>query len=472
MKVLQGLEPKNVFEVFEAISAIPHGSGNTEAIAKFCCEYGKSRGFDSVIDKGGNVIIKKPATAGYEKAAPVIIQGHFDMVTEKVAGCDIDFTKDGLRLLVDGDWITADGTTLGGDDGIAVAIGLALLDDETAEHPALEILLTRDEETGMYGAIDLEGDKLQGRRLINIDSEIEGVFTVSCAGGVNVDCELKTEKEPVTGEVISIVIDGLTGGHSGVEIHHGRANAYVLLGCVLKELKCRIVSIGGGGKHNAIARRAEAVVCVEGNWKQILQDAEKAYKSRYQETDPELKFTVTPANADFAMTQECSGKVLDILSQVPDGVQKMSEDIEGLVQTSVNRGVIEATADCFNAAFSIRSSVGEERDALARRIIDLVEEKGGKAEPTNGYPAWEYCKDSPLRDLMVETFTELYDKKPEVVAIHAGLECGILAGKLPGLESVSIGPDMKDIHTPDERMSISSVRRVWAFVKEVLKRMK
>lgn len=472
MGVMKDMEPKRVLAIFEELCAIPHGSGNTEAIAAYCLQFAKERGLWAVKDRGGNVIIKKPASVGYENAAPVILQGHLDMVAEKTKDSDFDFTKDGLRLFVDGQWLGAEGTTLGGDDGIAVAMSLAALEDAALEHPPLEVLLTRDEETGMYGALDLEAENLSGRRLINIDSEEEGIFTVSCAGGVNVECALKTEKAPADGEVISLVISGLTGGHSGVEIHHGRANAYVILARVLTDLKCRIVSIGGGGKHNVIANRAEAVLCVSGDWRTIIEQAEQQYRTQYQNTDPNLRITAEKTAADIAMTEEGSARCASMLLAVPDGVIKMSEDIEGLVQTSVNRGVVEASPDGLSAVFSIRSSVESERDALAEQIIRTVEGKGGTAKAVNAYPAWEYRKDSPLRELMVETFADMYGKAPQVVAIHAGLECGILAGKLPGLESVSIGPDMKDIHTPQERLNIPSAERVWRYLKEVLKRMK
>lgn len=472
MRVLQDLQPKRVFDFFEDICAIPHGSGNTAQIAEYCLKFAEDRDLEAWQDKIGNVIMKKAASHGYENAEPVILQGHLDMVTEKTADCDIDFTKDGLHLRVDGDWISAEGTTLGGDDGIAVAMALAILDDDTIEHPALEVMLTVDEETGMYGAADLEPENIRGRTLLNIDSEIEGVFTVSCAGGVGVICRLQTEAEPCKGGVVRLTVEGLAGGHSGVEIHHGRANACILLGRLLKELDCRIVSMDGGGKDNAIARQATAVVEVREDWEKTVRAMEEKFREEYRTTDPNLKITVDSASADAAMTKMDTARCVAFLTGCPNGIVAMSEDIEGLVQTSLNLGILKADAGHFRASFSVRSSVGAEKTQLVQQLKDLTADLGGMVETEGDYPAWEYRKDSPLRDLMVAAYTEQYGKPPVVEAIHAGLECGLLSDKLPGLDAVSIGPDMKDIHTPQERLSVSSVARVWKFVLEVLKRMK
>lgn len=471
MGVLHGLHPARVFEIFEEICAIPHGSGNTSALAEYCLQFAAKRGMEAHKDRGGNVIIRKPASPGYENAEPVIIQGHLDMVTEKAAECEIDFAAEGLRLFVEGDWIGARGTTLGGDDGIAVAMGLALLDEQDALHPELEILLTRDEETGMYGAVELEEDQIRGRRLLNLDSEEEGVFTVSCAGGVHVRCEMETDWAPVEGTVLSIAVEGLTGGHSGVEIHHGRANACVLLGRVLEELDCRIVSMNGGGKANAIARQAKAVVCVHEPWEHKLGELEQSLQAEYCNTDPGLRIVVDKATADRAMTMICSRKCRSLLMGCPDGVFRMSADIPGLVQTSANLGILQADPERFYTLYSVRSSDEREKQELAQIIAQKTVELGGTAEKENAYPAWEYKKDSRLRDALVETYRELYDAEPRVEAIHAGLECGILAGKLPGLDAVSLGPNMQKIHTPQERLSISSTGRVWEFVLAVLKRL-
>ncbi len=466
MSVLKELHPRRVFEIFEEICAILHGSGNTEALAQYCLDFAAARNLTAWKDKGGNVVILKPAAPGYEIAEPVIIQGHLDMVTEKSADCDIDFTKDGLRLRVDGDWVSAEGTTLGGDDGIAVAMGLAMLDEKDARHPELEIILTRDEETGMYGAAELEEDKIRGRRLVNIDSENEGVFTVSCAGGIHVRCQWDTESVPVDGTVISVTIKGLVGGHSGVEIHHGRANACALMGWVLKELNCRIVSISGGGKANAIARQATAVVCVEEGWEDKIKVLEEKLRQEYRDTDPSLTIRAEEVLADRAMSEQSSQRCIRLLTKCPNGVVAMSEDIPGLVKTSLNLGILEASPEHFSALYSIRSSDETEKQKLADLVVQFA---CGDAVLEDSYPAWEYKKDSGLRDTMVEVYEKMYGQKPTVEAIHAGLECGLLAGKLPGLDAVSIGPDMQDIHTPQERLSISSAGRVWEFLLEVLK---
>ena len=466
MSVLKDLHPRRVFEIFEEICAIPHGSGNTDALAQYCLDFAAERNLTAWKDEGGNVVIRKPAAPGYENAEPVIIQGHLDMVTEKSADCDIDFAKDGLRLRVNGDWVSAEGTTLGGDDGIAVAMGLAILDEKDAGHPELEILLTRDEETGMYGALELEGDKIRGRRLVNIDSENEGVFTVSCAGGIHVQCDWDTESVPAEGTVISVTIEGLTGGHSGVEIHHGRANACALMGRVLKDLNCRIVSLTGGGKANAIARQATAVVCVEAGWEEKIKVLEAKLQLQYRDTDPNFRIRAEKIAADRMMSEQSNLRCIAFLSQCPNGVVAMSEEIPGLVKTSLNLGILKATPEHFSALCSIRSSDENEKQKLADEIVKFAH---NDAVLTDGYPAWEYKKDSGLRDTMVDVYEKMYGKKPTVEAIHAGLECGMLAGKLPGLDAVSIGPDMQDIHTPQERLSISSTGRVWEFLLEVLK---
>ncbi len=482
MPVLSGIEPKKVFKYFEEICAIPHGSGNTKQISDYCAGFAKERGLKYIQDSTNNVIIWKDGTAGYENSAPVMIQGHMDMVCEKEADCDIDFEKDGLRLRLEDGVISADGTTLGGDDGIAVAFALAILDSDDIPHPPLEIVLTVDEEIGMFGAADLDCSPLRSRIMLNLDSEDEGVLLVSCAGGVSAVCALPIERKTAEGVEISIKIDGLTGGHSGVEINKERANSNRLLGRALNELSkiadYDLISADGGLKDNAIPRASEAKIVVRAaDVPKIADFAEKFNKifgNEYHVSDPELSFTAEEGKTGSfdVMTPDSKKRLIAALVNLPGGIQRMSLDIPGLVQTSLNMGVLETEDDKAVMRFAVRSSVGTEKEELCGRLINLMELLGGTAEFIGDYPAWEYKQDSMLRELMVKVFKEQYGCEPKVEALHAGVECGLFAGKLPGLDCVSMGPDMKDIHTPNERLDVDSAQRTWNYVLEILKRLK
>lgn len=467
-QVLAGLQPVKVFEYFEMICAVPHGSRDTKKISDFCVRFATQRGLPVRQDEHNNVIIWKGATAGYETHPTVILQGHLDMVCEKEPDCDIDFTTDGLRLRVEGDMISADGTTLGGDDGIAVAYALALLDSDSIPHPPLEIVLTVDEEIGMLGATDIDLSMLKGRILLNIDSEDEGILTVSCAGGATSTVTLPVCREGGSGKLFTICVDGLQGGHSGVEIHKGRCNANKLLGELLeKMLPLQLASIDGGQKDNAIPRSAVARFFTHDatNFEAAKQDI----LNKYRTMEPNLQITMQEETADAdAIVQ--SEAVVALLNKLPNGVQAMSREIEGLVQTSLNLGILKTCDNCISMTFSVRSSVNTEKADLIQTLKDTGAEFGAEYSQMGEYPAWEYCHDSKLRPLMVSTFEELYGKEPVVEAIHAGLECGILADKLPGLDAVSFGPDMTDIHTTREQLSVSSVRRTWDYLCAVLAR--
>lgn len=480
MSVLSGLEPKEVFKFFEEICAIPHGSGNTKKISDYCVDFAKERGLRYIQDGSNNVIIFKNGTVGYENSAPVMIQGHLDMVCEKEPDCTIDFENDGLTLRLENGIISADGTTLGGDDGIAVAIALAILASDDIPHPPLEVVLTTDEEIGMLGAADLDCSPLKSRIMLNLDSEEEGILLVSCAGGVTATCRLPISRAEVSGTAVTLKIGGLTGGHSGVEIDKGRANANFLLGRALNELSksvsYELISVAGGLKDNAIPREAAAKLVTHD------ADAVKAFVSKYNDifaseyriSDPELSLTVSigEEGSFTAVDRDSEKRMISALVNMPCGVQRMSLDIPGLVQTSLNMGILDTTEDEMVMSFAVRSSVGTEKDELVSRLTNLTEMLGGTVHLMGDYPAWEYKQDSKLRDLMTEIFEEQYGKKPDVQAIHAGLECGLFAGKLPGLDCVSMGPDMKYIHTPDECMDVSSVKRTWEYILEVLKRLK
>ena len=477
MEVLSALEPRGVFHCFEALCAIPHGSGNTKAVSDWCAAFAKARGLECRQDALNNLIIIKEATPGYEGAEPVILQGHLDMVCEKEPGCQKDLEREGLDLEVDGDFVRARGTTLGGDDGIAVAMALALLDARDLPHPRLEVVLTVDEEVGMLGAAALDVSPLRGRTLINLDSEEEGVFTVSCAGGNRTKCILPVKRESFPGTALMVSVGGLTGGHSGTEIHRGRANANQLLGRCLRAVSARtplrLSWAEGGSKDNAIPThsRAQIVVSDGAAARAALEKLEADLRREYRSTDPGLTIQAEEGETPpLPLDKESTRRAVCMLTCLPNGVQAMSGDIPGLVQTSLNLGILTTGEEEMSVCFSVRSSLGSQKEALKDRLACLMEELGGRAEYSGDYPAWEYREDSPLRARMVQVFREQYGREPRIEAIHAGLECGLLAGKLPGLDGVSIGPDLLEIHTPRERMSISSVQRVWAFLLEVLRR--
>lgn len=479
MNVLAQLEPQSVFGFFEHMCAIPHGSGNTKAISDWCAAFARERNLEYHQDADNNIIIIKEATPGYEQAEPIILQGHLDMVCEKEPGCTKDMDKEGLDLEVDGDLIRAKGTTLGGDDGIAVAMALAVLDADDIAHPRVEAVFTIDEEIGLLGADSLDVSPLKGRKMINMDSEAEGIFTVSCAGGNTTTCILPLRRAAFSGCALRVTVGGLTGGHSGAEIDKGRANANMLMGRVLQAIaertELRILAVSGGLKNNAIPVESVAsiVVADEAAAHDVVAEMAEAFKPEYHLTDPNL---FVRAQAEVAaqnpMDAETTGKVICMLTCLPNGIQAMSADIPGLVQTSLNLGILTTTEEELCAVFSLRSSIDSQKEMLKRRMICLMTQLGGRVEFDGEYTGWQYQEHSPLRELMAQVFEEQYGKAPKIEAIHAGLECGLFAGKMPGLDCVSIGPDLMEIHTPRERMSISSVQRVWKFLLEVLKRSK
>jgi len=479
MAVLSHLEPNKVFKFFEEICSVPHGSGNIWQISNYCVEFAKQRGLEYIQDELGNVIIKAPASPGYEDAEPVILQGHMDMVCVKTPECPLDMEKDGLILAVDGDSVHAVGTSLGADNGIAVAMILALMDSPDLPRPALEGLITVDEETGLFGAAGVDMTPMKGKKLINMDSEEEGVFTVSCAGGMRADCILSVARECVEMPRCRVAVDGLLGGHSGMEINKGRGNANKLLGrvlaCIAGKTDLRLVSMEGGFAGNVICKASKAEVCAAdlSMVKAAVAEMQAAFSAELGQTDPGVTvvFEELAAEPVQALTAQDTAKAVQIMAAVPQGVQAMSKSIEGLVQTSLNFGVLELK-DELVLKFSIRSSLSAEKAQTLQVLVDIMERQGGRVETSGDYPAWEYREDSPLRELMVQTYVDMYGKQPVVDAIHAGLECGLLSGKRPELDCVSIGPDLKAVHSVDEKLSISSTQRVWTYLLEVLKRSK
>ena len=477
MGVLSALEPKEVFHYFEEICSIPHPSYKEEKISNYLVDFAKKKGLEYYQDDLKNVIIIKEATKGYEDVEPIILQGHMDMVCEKEPDCDIDFEKDGLSLQVDGDFVSAKGTTLGGDDGIALAYALTIMDSDSIPHPRIEFICTVSEEVGMEGATGIDLSMLKGKRLLNIDSEEEGIFLVGCAGGCGAECSLPLNWEKAEGEILEIRIEGLIGGHSGVEIHKGRGNSNILMGRILLETfsdtPFRVAELEGGKKDNAIPRETKAKVLVQDveGFKQSVEKAAKAIKEEYAVTDPEFKVTVTSLeeSVEKVLDEETSKKVIVLLNTLPNGIQTMSANISGLVETSLNMGVLKLEKDQLILRFSLRSSVKTAKEYLRKKIECILKQFGGTVQFRGDYPAWEYKKDSKLREDMVKLYETMYGKTPEIQAIHAGLECGILAGKIEGLDCVSLGPDIFSIHTTEEKLSISSTKRVWEYLLEVLK---
>ena len=473
---LAGLEPASVFSYFEKICSIPHGSRNTKAISDYLVTFAEEHGIRYEQDDLNNVLMYQEGTCGYEDHAPVILQGHMDMVCEKDADCPINMDTDGLDIDHDGEWIFANGTTLGGDNGIAVAYMLALLADKTIPHPPLECMITVDEEIGMEGAAGVDLSRFKSRTMINMDSEDEGIFTVSCAGGARSVIRLPVERRVVYGPCVKLTVENLSGGHSGVEIHKNLANANKVmgefLGRVLKLMPLCITKISGGAKDNAIPRSCEVVMIPLGIHVERINDIAEQLQAEIREKFDEPNAVVRGDNVDAlggnALTTECSAKVIALLNAAPNGVQTMSEDIDGLVQTSLNLGVMKLDEE-MTLTFAVRSSVNDEKRALLNRLQELAAFYDASCDEMGDYPAWEYKKESVLRETMVSTFQRMFGKKPEVVAIHAGLECGLLSEKLPGLDCVSLGPDMQDIHTSREKLNIASTKRTWEFLLEVLK---
>ena len=475
-KKLAGLEPGAVFGYFEEICAIPHGSRNTKMISDYLVGFAKAHGLAYIQDEMNNAILFAPGTCGMEDHDPVILQGHIDMVCEKEATCPIDMAAEGLDVTHDGAFVYARGTTLGGDDGIAAAMALALLADNTIPHPPLEVVMTTEEEIGLLGADAIDLSQLKGRTLINLDSETEGVFTVSCAGGCTACITLPVERRAVYGPCIRLAVDGLKGGHSGADIHLKRANADKVMGQFMSRIQeimplC-LTSLSGGAKDNAIPRSCQATLVAMGINLERINDIAAALqeeiRANYDEPDATVQAFDVDALGGNSLSTESTAKVISLLCSTPNGVQKWSADIEGLVQTSLNLGIVKL-GDRFSATFSVRSSVNAEKQEVLDQLKALADMLGGTYSQDGEYPAWEFRKESRLRDTMVRVYREMFGTEPKVEAIHAGLECGLFSQKLEGLDCVSIGPNIRDIHTTRERLEIASTERLWNFLLEVLK---
>lgn len=483
MNVLDHLGCDKVFTYFEAVCDIPHGSFHEKELSDYIVAFAKERGLYCRQDARHNVIIKKPGTAGYEKSPALIIQGHIDMVCEKNADTEHDFLTEPLKLYIDGDDIKARGTTLGADNGIAVAYMLALLDAENMEHPPLECVFTVEEEIGMGGATDLDAFDLEGKRFLNMDTEEEGYLMVSCCGGRRMRMYLPAERKAASADkkTVAVRIRGLKGGHSGADIHLQRASANVLMGRLLLELREKIgydlVQVNGGNMDNAICREAEAILCIdparEGEAKECLAELQDIFWAEYKDRESDILLTMeeTEAAAEV-LTGEVRDNIIALLQLLPYGVQTMDTNMEGLVESSSNIGILRTEEDHIFIDNAVRGSVESRKEAICKKIEVLGELCGAKVVGVNDYPGWQYNPDSELLKIFKEAWTEKFGKEPKVVAIHAGLECGLFAKKIPGLDLISLGPDMHDVHTPDERLSISSTIRVWEYLKYVLKKLK
>lgn len=475
MRILKGLNPQNVFYYFEEISKIPRGSGNERAISDYLKKFAKDRSLEVIQDEVLNIIIRKPASAGNDSKPAVILQGHMDMVCEKNQETVHDFLKDPIKLRVIEDYIYATETTLGADNGIAVAMCLALLDGDY-EHPPLEVVVTVDEETGMTGAMNMKKENLTGKTLINLDSEGEGVFTVGCAGGGRITFEInKVFVDTKNKEAFEISIKDLEGGHSGVDIDKEKGNANKLLGRVLYSLKdtIELISITGGSKDNAIPR--EAAACVVVNDSMALEAAitsiRDTFKTEMIETDPNVALEIKSIDCPKkVLTDEVKHKIIQTIQLTKSGVLSRSTIID-LVITSNNLGVIEDADNSINFINAPRSSVDSVMMSFVDEMLCLAEVLDINVIVDDFYPGWTYVSESSLRELCLEEYEKTYNKKPVIEAIHAGLECGFFLELLPELDAISFGPEMHDIHTPNEHISISSVDRTFTFLLKVLQQL-
>ncbi len=479
MSKLSNLEPQSVLSFFEEISAIPRGSGNEKQVSDYCVNFAKERGLEVRQDEVNNVVIKKPGTLGLENKPVVALQGHLDMVCEKNKGTEHDFLTQGINLVVDGDLIKADGTTLGADNGIAVAMSLALLDSKDIPHPPLEVIFTTDEEVGLLGAAAINTDDLKATYMINIDSEEEGVLTTSCAGGAKSFGKVKFETENIDENAYTsfrLTVKGLKGGHSGIDINKERGNANKLIARVLnsaKDLDIRFVSFDGGAKDNAIPREAEALIFVKNEevtkLNEIVAEYDKTFKKELQSSDTGVEVLLeTTTASSVVMRKEDSNKVISLITLLPNGIMHMNLNIEGLVETSNNIGAVKTYNDYVEIACALRSSSLTRRVALEEQIQRIYDVVGAENRYQGKYPGWEYKVDSKLREVCCDIYKEVAGKDAEIIAIHAGLECGLLLEKMGDVDVISIGPNMADIHTPDERVSISSIKRTYEFLIKVL----
>lgn len=478
--LLENLEPKPLWHYFLELSKIPRGSKNEREAAKWCAEQGRALGLDVKQDTFGNVLISKPGTSGKEHRPGVCLQAHVDMVCEMNEGTRHDFLKDPIDVYRDGDLLKARGTTLGADNGIGVAMGLALMAAKDIPHGPVELLITLEEETGLDGAINLPSKWMKSKYLINLDSESEGELTIGCAGGVNTLGKRRiTLSEPKSGMPYRIKVSGLRGGHSGLDINKGRGNAIRVLGQVLQNLQknfhFELSSIQGGNKHNAIPREASATVFLnpvdESRLRTAIASQEALWKTTFGHFDPDLTLQMDKGEGRTVMSETDTKAILGMILSIPLGVESMSSAVPGLVQTSTNLGVLETKGDSVETIFCTRSAIESSRQTLSERIGAALSLAGFSWDLASGYPGWQPNPESSLVQTVTQAYQQIFGKPMKIAAIHAGLECGIIGEKQPGMEMVSIGPNQKNVHTPDEQVSISSTANVWKLIQGVLERL-
>ncbi len=476
-RVLEGLKPEKVFYYFEEISQIPRGSGNEKEISDYLYNLAKSKGWEVIQDEWLNIIIKKPASKGYENAPVVMLQGHMDMVCEKNEGVEHDFEKDSIKLrIIDGN-IYATETTLGADNGIAVAYALAVLDSDDLSHPALEVLITTDEEKGLTGADKVDGSLFKSKYLLNLDSEDEGVFTCGCAGGCEVKLRIPTEYQELKMPAFRISVKGLSGGHSGTDIDKEKGNANKILGRILNDIfdYSELISINGGSKGNAIPREAQAVIASD-NIEQVrtkVTEWNEILKNEYAFTDSSVEVFLDALNTEeYPLKKEVFRKTVSAINLIPNGALSRSTVIN-LVISSNNLGVITQDEEFITVHNQARSSVST---LLTHNVTPVMKQIGEALDIEcivgGYYPGWEYAKESRIRDICIDTYRQVYGKEAKVEAIHAGLECGLLMEKIDGLDAISMGPNAYDVHSPDEHISIKSIENVYNLLCEILKRIK
>ncbi len=478
---IRNLQPQSLWNHFADLNAVPRASKQEERVIEFAKNFGERLGLETKIDATGNVVIKKPATAGMENRQTVIMQSHLDMVHQKNADTNFDFATEGIRMFLDGDWVKAEGTTLGADNGIGVAAIMALLSSNNIPHPALEALFTIDEETGMTGAKGLDGTLLSGQILLNLDTEEDNELCIGCAGGVDSNTKLEYEEEATdpTGVAYQISVTGLKGGHSGMDIHLGRGNANKLMNRLLyqttDEFGMRIAEIDGGSLRNAIPRESFGTIVVpqskktdfEKEFSRRKTDIEREYQSIEKDLSIELSETDMPAKVMNAKTQK---QVLNAIYAVPNGVFRMSPDIPDLVETSSSFAKVIIKAGQFATQSLQRSSIESGKEDIANAIRSTFENIGAEVINANSYPGWAPNAQSPILKAMEGLYEKMFNEKPHVAACHAGLECGIIDSRKPGLDMISFGPTIRGAHSPDETVSVSSVQKFWKFLLATLER--
>ncbi len=477
MAVLNQLEPKRVFEYFEEISSVPRGSGNMQKIAEYCVGFAQKHRLKYIRDNTNNIVIYKPAYRGYESAEPIILQGHLDIVCQKTSDSKIDFDKDGLEIIVDGNYIKANGTTLGADNGIAVAMILAILESDSIPHPAIEAVFTTDEEIGMVGAVALDGSVLTAKKMINLDSEEMDCVTVSCAGGSDFTASIPVVRESVSGNQVTITLKGLKGGHSGICIHEGRVNANLLAGRILNHLnnntKFGLISVSGGDKCNAITPICEIrLVTDDDSFKSVAEKYIAEIKTEIAHREPDFcgEIEICENIQAECMDKASQDKVIYALLSAPNGVVEMSAEINGLVETSLNLGILKTEENAVSYSFALRSNKKTALKFLEDKLTAYFAPLSAEIKTGGHYPPWEFNANSDMQRLYIDSYKEQFGDTPRVEAIHAGLECGVFADKIRGFDAIAIGPQMYDVHTVNERLEIKSVGEIYKLLTKILEK--